>query len=98
MWKLAQIDTSGIGRSLPQPGVDDISLLQVIFNLVFAITATIGVLIIVVAGVRLMLSRGDPQAVTKARNTILYVAVGLIVMSLAYAIVGVALGVLGGDQ
>lgn len=97
MWdKLAQINTSGLGESLPQPGVDDTSLLEVVFNWVFAITAAIGVLIIIVAGVRLMLSRGDPQAVAKIRNTIMYVAVGLIVMSLAYVIVAVTLGVLGG--
>lgn len=93
---IAQIDISNIADPLPKPGTEDTGLLEVILNWAFAITAAVGVLIIVVAGVRFILSRGDPQTTVKARNTILYVAIGLIVMSLTYAIVSITLNVLGG--
>lgn len=97
MWKLiSQLNTGEVVDPLPKPGTDDANLIGIVFNWAFMITAAIGVLIIIVAGIRLMMSRGDPQAVAKARNTIMYVAIGLVVMSLAYVIVGVALGVLGG--
>jgi hypothetical protein len=93
---IAQIDISNITDPLPKPDAEGTGLLEVILDWVFVITAAVGVLIIVIAGIRLIISRGDPQATAKARNTIIDVAIGLILVSLAYAIVRVALNVLGG--
>jgi len=39
-----------------------------------------------------MTSSGDPQAATKARNTIIYAAVGLAVSISAFTIVSVVVG------
>lgn len=77
--------------------VTQADLIERIINWVFALTAVVGVLIIVVSGIKFMTSRGDPGETAKARNTILYVAIGLVVMALAYGIVSITLNVLGGD-
>lgn len=88
--RYAQIDAD-----LPQVDAGD-QQLQIIFNTVFAIMAAVAVLIIVIAGFRYVISRGDPQAVAKARNAIIYAAIGLVVIMTAYAIVALALNVAGG--
>jgi len=49
--------------------------------------ALIAVVIIVVAGIRLVISQGDETAVEKGKKTILFAIIGLIVILLASAIV-----------
>ena len=48
-----------------------------IFQYLFGFIGALAVLIIVIAGLRFILANGDPQSVAKARNTIIYAAVGL---------------------
>lgn len=68
--------------------------LQNIVNTVLGVTGAIAVLIIVLAGFRLITSQGDPGAVTTARNAIIYSLIGLVVVMFAFAIVNfVVLGV-----
>lgn len=68
--------------------------LQNIVNTVLGVTGAIAVLIIVLAGFRLITSQGDPGAVTTARNAIIYALIGLVVIMFAFAIVNfVVLGV-----
>ena len=71
---------------LPQVTADQ-DRVQVIFNFVLGLMGIVGVLIIALAGVRYMTSRGNPQDAAKAKNAILYTLVGLIVIALAFAIV-----------
>ena len=71
---------------LPQPGADA-GALQTILNIVFVFSGSIAVLIIVISGFRFVISAGDPQAVTKARNAIIYAIIGLIVIISATVIV-----------
>ena len=52
----------------------------------------ISIIMIVVGGILFALSNGDSSRVTKARNTVLYAAIGLIVSLLASAIVNMAFG------
>ena len=49
--------------------------------------ALIAVIFIVIAGIRLVTSQGEDDAKDKAKNTIIYVAVGLIVIIFARAMV-----------
>lgn len=58
-----------------------------IYTLVFAIAGGIAVIIIMLAGVKFVMSQGDPQATAKARNTIIYAAIGLAVSVAALSIV-----------
>ena len=53
----------------------------------FGIMGAISFLLIVVSGLRFSLSRGNSESVAKARNSIIYSAVGLVISMLAFAIV-----------
>jgi len=58
-----------------------------ILRIAFAILAALAVLFIVIAGFRMVTSQGNPQEVSKAKSTIVYALVGLVVALLAEAIV-----------
>ena len=60
---------------------------QKITNTLIFITGAISVLMLIVGGIRYTVSAGDANAVTGAKNTIIYAVVGIIVSFLAYAIV-----------
>lgn len=76
---------------LPKVTADATSL-QDILAIVFAITGAIAFLIVVIAGFQFVISSGDPQKVSKARQTILYAVVGLVVSSAAFTIVKFVVG------
>jgi hypothetical protein len=64
------------------------SLLQIAFGIIAAVT----VLIIVISALKFVTAQGDPQEVAKARGTILYALVGLVVAVSAEVIVTFVLG------
>lgn len=57
----------------------------------------IGVIYIIWAGFRILTSAGDEESLKKAKNTILYIAIGLVVMWLAYSIVKFVMNFLDGE-
>ena len=63
-----------------------------VVNLLLMAVGAISIIMIVVGGILFALSNGDSSRVTKARNTVLYAAIGLIVSLLASAIVNMAFG------
>ena len=58
-----------------------------IINGVVGALALVAVIFIVVGGVNYMTSTGDAGKIQKAKNTILYAAIGLVICVLAFAIV-----------
>ena len=58
-----------------------------ILEAVFGIIAIIATIVIIIAGIMYMTSRGSEEQVKKAKNAILYAVIGLIVSLAAYAIV-----------
>ena len=62
-----------------------------IINVVLGIVGVVAVVVIIVAGVYFILSQGDAAKIARARNTILYGVVGLLVALLAFAIVNFVL-------
>ena len=56
-------------------------------NILSLVTAVIAVIVIVVSGIRLITSSGDANAISTARNTIIYAGVGIIVVVMAQTIV-----------
>lgn len=56
-------------------------------NVMLFIVGAISVIMIVVGGLRYVISGGNTANVTAAKNTILYAIVGLIVSMLAYAVI-----------
>lgn len=68
------------------------SQVETILRLVFIIAGVVCVIVITIAGLNYVLSSGDPQKVSKAKDTILYAVIGLAVSILAFAIVSFVLG------
>lgn len=66
-------------------------IIKNIINVVLGVVGIIAVVMMIIGGISFITSQGDAGKVTKARNTILYGVVGLIVALLAFAIVNFVL-------
>lgn len=62
-----------------------------VINIVIGIVAIVAVVVMIIGGVYFIISQGDSAKITRARNTILYGLVGLVVSLLAFAIVNFVL-------
>lgn len=65
--------------------------LKTIINIVIGIVAALSVLFIVIGGLRFVLAGDDTQAVSKAKGTVAYALVGLLIAVLAEALVALVL-------
>jgi hypothetical protein len=65
--------------------------INTIINVVLGVLGIVAVVIIVLGGVQYTTSAGDPGKVKKAKDTILYGIIGLIIALLAFAIVNFVL-------
>lgn len=65
---------------------------KIIVNTLLFILAAVSVVVIIIAGITYTTSGGDATLVTKAKNTLLYAVVGLVVAIMAYAIVNYVIG------
>lgn len=66
-------------------------IFRTITNVLLFLLGAISVIMIIIGGLRYVISGGNSTAVTAAKNTILYAIVGVIVALLAYAIVNFVL-------
>ena len=65
--------------------------IQTIINWILAVLGLVAVIMVVLGGFTYMTSQGDPGKTKKARDTILYGIIGLIIALLAFAIVNFVL-------
>ena len=63
-----------------------------ILNAVIGVLSFVCVVVIIIGGVTYMTSSGDTSKVKKAKDTILYGVIGLVVCVLAFAIVNFVIG------
>ncbi len=70
-------DAHGINVD-PLPKVTD-NLIPNIMQIVFGLLGAIAVIMIILAGFQYVLSQGNPEKTSKAKNTILYAVIGLVV-------------------
>lgn len=87
--KFAQL-VDGSNVDIPNKNVTEASFNATIANVItytFGILGAISVIIITIAGIQYVISNGDPQKTAKAKNTILYAVIGLVVAILATALV-----------
>ena len=56
-------------------------------NIIIYIVGVIAVIMLVIGGIKYVISGGDSKKVTDAKNTILYAIIGLVIAFLSYAIV-----------
>lgn len=66
-----------------------------VINVVLGLVGIIAVVVIIIGGISFITSQGDPGKVTKARNTILYGVIGVVVALLAFTIVTFVLKSIG---
>ena len=77
--------------NIPTPAANQSTLTSVL-SIVFGVIAAVAVLIIVIQGIRFVLSAGDSQKAADARKGVIYAAVGLVVALSAEVVVRVVIG------
>lgn len=87
----AQIDNSR--ANIPQPDLD--GKFAFISSLVFGILGGIAFLYIIFGGIKMITSQGTPEGFVKARNTIIYASLGLVICISAFVIVNFVIGKVG---
>jgi hypothetical protein len=70
----------------------DDGVFKTVTNVLLFIIGAISVIMLIIGGIRYVVSGGDSGAVTSAKNTILYAVVGIVVAILAYALVNFVIG------
>ena len=70
----------------------DGGIFKTITNVLLFIIGAISVVMLIIGGIRYTVSGGDQNAVTGAKNTILYAIIGIVIAILAYAAVNFVIG------
>ena len=107
MWGLVLVGASSVSAMTLQEGAEaarcdgcpadlfgDTGAFKQITNTVLYIVGIIAVIMLIIGGIRYVISGGDSKKVTDAKNTILYAIIGLIIAFLAYAIVNFVISAL----
>ena len=94
---------SARGTGVPTNLMDgDGSIVSRVINIFLYIVGVVSVIMLIYGGFRYVISGGQKEAITSAKNTILYAIVGLLIAIFAYAIIrfvlGAALGLDGGTD
>ncbi|MBP6041434.1 hypothetical protein KA529_00220 [Candidatus Saccharibacteria bacterium] len=83
-------DSSIAGTTLLGKG----GIFEKVVNILLFIVGALSVIMLIVGGIRYVISAGDQNAVTGAKNTILYAIIGLVISFLAFAAVRFVVGAL----
>lgn len=75
------------GKGVASTIEGDNGIFRTIVNILLFIVGAVAVIMLVIGGLRYVTSNGDQNAVTGAKNTILYAIIGIVVAFLAYAAV-----------
>ncbi|MBO7718453.1 hypothetical protein J6S37_03105 [Candidatus Saccharibacteria bacterium] len=67
-------------------------------NTILYIVGIIAVVMLIVGGIKYVISGGDSKKVTDAKNTVLYAIIGLVIAFLAFAIVNFVISALPASQ
>jgi hypothetical protein len=79
---------SGGSGCTPTDGVSDVNkLIRTAIRIFQSVVGIIALIMMVTSGLRFVTSGGDPGKVTSARNTLLYAAVGIVVVALSEVII-----------
>jgi hypothetical protein len=79
----------------PDPNIDPKDLIVRVLLFVLDFVSLIAIIFIVIAGIRLIVSQGSEEQKNKAKKTIVYVIVGLLVILFARVIVSFVTGLSG---
>lgn len=71
------------------------STIATVINLLSLVVGVVAVIMVIIGGLKYIMSSGDASNVTSAKNTILYALIGLVVVALAQIIVRFVLNKVG---
>ena len=83
-------------NGMPAELIGDSGVFTRITNTVLFAVGIISVVMLIIGGLRYVISGGDSKKVTDAKNTIMYAIIGLIIAILSYAIVNFVISAVGG--
>ncbi len=87
---LAQIESDQL-TNIPKASLSSDNVKGAL-QIVFGLAGGIALLIVALAGLKYTLSRGNPQETAKAKDTIIYAIVGLLISLFAFSIVTFVIG------
>ena len=88
----AECAQGGLGSTNPDPdGPELTEVIKAIINTIIFVVGIVAVIMIILGGIQYSTSQGDPGKVKKAKDTILYGIVGLVVALVAFSIVNFVL-------
>lgn len=67
-------------------------LIANVFNVVMGLAGAVAVAFVVFGGIKYILSQGEPAEIKKARDTILYAVIGIVVVVSAFVVVNFVIG------
>lgn len=76
---------------LPEPGATEAQI-QNGLAIIFGVFAAVAIIVIIIGAINLAAAEGNPEGVSKAKKTIIYALIGLIIALSAEAIVLTVLG------
>ena len=92
---MAQDAIDGLNQSVREENqttiFEDGGIFERVTNVLLFLVGAISVIMLIIGGIRYILSAGDQAAVTGAKNTILYAIVGIVVAVVAWGIVNFVL-------
>ena len=91
-------DQQGDAASLFGEGGGEGGIFKTVTNVLLFLIGAISVIMLIIGGIRYVVSGGDSSAVQSAKNTILYAIVGVIVAILAYAVVNFVISSFASNQ
>lgn len=78
----------------PEDLFGDTGVFKQITNIVLYVVGIIAVIMLIIGGIKYVISGGDSKKVTDAKNTVLYAIIGLVIAFLAFAIVNFVISAL----
>jgi len=76
----------------------DTGVFRQVTNIILYIVGIIAVIMLIIGGIRYVVSGGDSKKVTDAKNTVLYAIIGLVICFLAFAIVNFVISSLPSEE
>lgn len=99
--RIKESDNPQLYRANGCGGTSTTDIANVVVNIINGVVVSLGLVaavFIVVGGINYMTSAGDAGKIEKAKKTILYAVIGLVVAALAFAIVNFAIGIINGNS
>ena len=98
--QIKPVDCGGLDLGIKCAQGDNVntakSYIVTIVNILLALAGITAAIFLIIGGVRYIVSQGERDGTEKAKNTILYAVIGLIVIGLSAAIVNFVIGPLAG--